>query len=105
LLDLGSSLNTRDLLSVKALLHYDGYLDKQQLEVDKFNHLAAMQIPNNIVYGEVLGLSTESRQKLTAARPATLAQALQISGITPAAISCLMIWMKSDEKLKARQHG
>jgi len=105
LLDLGSNLNTRDLLSVKALLHYDGYLDKQQLEVDKFNHLAAMQIPNNIDYGAVLGLSTEARQKLTATRPATLAQALQISGITPAAISCLMIWMKSDEKLKARQHG
>jgi len=99
LLQLGD-LNARDKASVKALLHYDGYLDKQELEVEKFKNLENIYIPKDIDYSKVLGLSTEVRQKLDASRPSNLAQAAQISGVTPAAMSCMMIWLKSSEKLK-----
>jgi tRNA uridine 5-carboxymethylaminomethyl modification enzyme len=99
LLELGE-LNTRDEVSVRALLHYDGYLDKQQLEVDKFKNLEKIQIPSDINYADVLGLSTEVRQKLSSSLPQTLAQAAQISGVTPAAISCMLIWLKSRSQLK-----
>ncbi len=99
LLELGE-LNARDEVSVRALLHYDGYLDKQQLEVDKFKNLEKIQIPSDINYADVLGLSTEVRQKLSASLPQTLAQASQISGVTPAAISCMLIWLKSRSQVK-----
>lgn len=101
LLDLGD-LNARDEASVRALLHYDGYLDKQQLEVDKFKNLEKIKIPTDIIYDDVLGLSTEVRQKLASSLPHTLAQASQISGVTPAAISCMLIWLKSKAKLQEK---
>jgi tRNA uridine 5-carboxymethylaminomethyl modification enzyme len=101
LLALGE-LNARDLASVKALLHYDGYLDKQQLEVDKFTNLESILIPADMNYGKVLGLSTEVRQKLTADKPLNLGQASRISGVTPAAMSSMMIWLKSEQKAKKK---
>jgi len=104
LLGLGE-LNARDEVSVRALLHYDGYLGKQQLEVDKFKNLEKIKIPSDINYADVLGLSTEVRQKLSASLPQTLAQASQISGITPAAISCMLIWLKSKSSLKGGCDG
>ena len=97
-----SELNARDEVSVRALLHYDGYLDKQQLEVDKFKNLESIKVPHDIDYSLVLGLSTEVRQKLSSSRPQTLAQASQVSGVTPAAISCMLIWLKSASRLKAK---
>ena len=97
LLDLGE-LNARGLASVKALLHYDGYLDKQQLEVDKFVHLESIRIPKDMDYEKVLGLSIEVRQKLKAESPLNLGQASRISGVTPAAMSAMMIWLKAESK-------
>jgi len=104
LLNLGD-LNARDLGSVKALLHYDGYLDKQQLEVDKFSNLESIRIPEQMDYSKVMGLSTEVRQKLTDAKPLNLGQASRISGVTPAAMSCMMIWLKSASKVTAKADG
>jgi tRNA uridine 5-carboxymethylaminomethyl modification enzyme len=102
LLALGE-LNARDLASVKALLHYDGYLDKQQLEVDKFANLESILIPTDMNYEKVLGLSTEVRQKLVAEQPLNLGQASRISGVTPAAMSSMMIWLKSEQKTKRKK--
>ncbi|MDX8388224.1 MAG: tRNA uridine-5-carboxymethylaminomethyl(34) synthesis enzyme MnmG [Ghiorsea sp.] len=102
LLDLGD-LNARDKASVKALLHYDGYLDKQLLEVEKFKSIESVIIPSDIDYTKIMGLSNEVRQKLSEANPLNLAQASRISGVTPAAISCLMIWLKSSSKLKKKR--
>ncbi len=99
------SLSLRDKSSVKALLHYDGYLDKQQLEVDKFKNIESIIIPGDIDYIKVLGLSTEVRQKLMEAKPLNLGQASRISGVTPAAISCMMIWLKSESQVKVNKHG
>jgi len=104
LLDLGD-LDNRNKASVKALLHYDGYLDKQQLEVDRFKNIEAILIPKDLDYEVVKGLSTEVRQKLTECKPVNLAQASQISGVTPAAISCLMIWLKGSSKRKVGFDG
>ncbi|MDQ7003905.1 MAG: tRNA uridine-5-carboxymethylaminomethyl(34) synthesis enzyme MnmG [Ghiorsea sp.] len=98
-------LNARDKRSVKALLHYDGYLNKQQLEVDKFSNLEAIRIPKLMDYEQVKGLSTEVKQKLSAAKPLNLGQASRISGITPAAISCMIIWLKNTSKAKKVSDG
>lgn len=99
LLSLGD-LSPRDRTSVKALLHYDGYLDKQNLEVERFKNIASIKIPVDTNYNLVKGLSTEVRQKLESSKPTNLDQASRISGVTPAAISCMMIWLKSSSKVK-----
>jgi tRNA uridine 5-carboxymethylaminomethyl modification enzyme len=73
---------------------YAGYIDRQQEEIDKLRRQENTAIPENFDYQVVKGLSNEVKQKLTDARPETLARAARIPGITPAAISLLLIYLK-----------
>ncbi len=75
-------------------IKYSGYIDRQQVEVDKFKSMEDKQIPAWIDYGKVPSLRTEARQKLGKIRPITLGQASRISGISPADVSLLMVCMK-----------
>ncbi len=79
---------------VEIAVKYDGYIDRQQNEVAKFKSLEDKQIPASFDYGTVPSLRLEARQKLTQIRPATLGQASRISGVSPADISILMVWLK-----------
>ncbi|SFH57944.1 tRNA uridine-5-carboxymethylaminomethyl(34) synthesis enzyme MnmG [Modicisalibacter xianhensis] len=79
---------------VQIQAKYQGYIDRQQDEIDKLKRHEATPLPADIDYDRVEGLSNEIRQKLTAARPETLAQAGRISGVTPAAVSILLIHLK-----------
>ena len=73
---------------------YEGYLSRQQGEIDKAVRYENKKIPEKIEYDQVKGLSNEVRQKLIDHRPETLGQAGRISGITPAAISLLLVHLK-----------
>lgn len=73
---------------------YSGYIDRQQEEIDKLRRQENTAIPENFNYQVVKGLSNEVKQKLTDARPETLARAARIPGVTPAAISLLLIYLK-----------
>jgi len=73
---------------------YAGYLDRQQQEIDKASRHEQTLLPDSLDYGEVRGLSNEVSQKLAQHRPATIGQAGRISGITPAAISLLLVHLK-----------
>ncbi|MBF0387916.1 MAG: tRNA uridine-5-carboxymethylaminomethyl(34) synthesis enzyme MnmG [Candidatus Omnitrophica bacterium] len=75
-------------------LKYEGFMDRQRKEVEKFRHLENIRIPEGFSYDGVNGLSHEVRQKLAIFKPATLGQANRISGVTPAAISLLMIALR-----------
>jgi len=86
-----ATLDRRDLASLKALIHYDGYLQKQEQEVIRFRHMEGQRIPARFDYQAVRGLSTECRQRLQQEQPRNLGQASRLSGITPAAITCLMM--------------
>lgn len=98
LLSHADGLNSRDRASLKALVHYDGYLEKQALEVERFRDLESQKVPSDIDYAAVHGLSTECRQKLEAGRPGSLGQASRMAGVTPAAITALMMHLrKADE--------
>ena len=81
-------------LQIEYEVKYAGFMDRQQKEVDKFRHLENINVPAGFVYQGISGLSREVQQKLEAARPVTLGQANRISGITPAAISILMVAIK-----------
>ena len=95
LLGISGQISERDVNSLLALLHYDGYLDKQQHEVDRFRQLEALRIPDNFNYSEVQGLSNECRQRLQEARPVTLGQASRHPGVTPAAVTTLMMHLRT----------
>jgi len=73
---------------------YAGYLDRQQQEIDKASQHQQTELPEALDYAEVRGLSNEACQKLAQHRPTTIGQAGRISGITPAAISLLLVHLK-----------
>ena len=79
---------------VEIAIKYAGYIDKQNDEVERAHELENLALPADLDYGRVTALSFEVRQKLNQHRPATLGQASRISGITPAAISLLLVHLK-----------
>jgi tRNA uridine 5-carboxymethylaminomethyl modification enzyme len=82
---------------------YSGYIERQQEDVDRLRAYENTIIPEDFDYSVVDGLSNEVKQKLTAARPQTLARASRISGITPAAISLVLVYLKKRGVLKRLQ--
>jgi tRNA uridine 5-carboxymethylaminomethyl modification enzyme len=79
---------------VEVSIKYAGYIDKQNEEVVRAAHFEDLRLPVELDYSQVSALSFEVRQKLTTHRPETLGQASRISGVTPAAISLLLIHLK-----------
>jgi tRNA uridine 5-carboxymethylaminomethyl modification enzyme len=79
---------------VEIHLKYQGYIDRQHEQVKRFKKLEGVVIPSELDYNEIAGLSHEVREKLLTIRPYTLGQTSRISGITPAALSILIIYLK-----------
>jgi tRNA uridine 5-carboxymethylaminomethyl modification enzyme len=79
---------------VEISLKYAGYIARQDSEIAKFKELEDKQIPLEFNYGSVPSLRLEARQKLTTIRPTTIGQASRISGVSPADISILLVWLK-----------
>jgi tRNA uridine 5-carboxymethylaminomethyl modification enzyme len=79
---------------VEISLKYAGYIDKQQDDVQRAAQLEHLPLPADLDYAAVKALSFEVRQKLSRHRPATLGQASRISGVTPAAVSLLLVHLK-----------
>ena len=79
---------------VEIEVKYEGYIDRQLTEIEKFKHLEKIKIPETFEFEAVHGLSNELRVKLMEVKPVSLGQASRIDGITPAAISVLMIHLK-----------
>lgn len=82
------------LREAETQIRYEGYLTKQEELVTKFKLLENVPLPEAIDYSSVAGLTTEVVEKLTIVQPVTLGQASRISGVTPAAVSCLEIHLK-----------
>jgi len=79
---------------VEIRIKYAGYIERQQIEIDRAARYEDAPVPLDLDYTAVLGLSNEVRQKLAAHRPQTVAQAGRISGVTPAAVSLLLVHLK-----------
>jgi tRNA uridine 5-carboxymethylaminomethyl modification enzyme len=79
---------------VEIAVKYAGYIDRQKIEVEKFKTLENKGIPSMFDFSKIPSLRLEARQKLTKIRPATIGQAARISGVSPADINILMIWLK-----------
>ena len=92
--ELGLPLATAVVEQVEIATKYAGYIDKQQEEVGRAQAYERLKLPADLDYAQVTALSHEVRQKLNRHRPETLGQAARISGITPAAISLLLVHLK-----------
>ena len=79
---------------IEILLKYDGYLKRQEAQVDNAGKLEKIKIPKDIDYSKILHISTETREKLEKIRPTTLAQASRIGGVKPADLSVLMVMLE-----------
>jgi tRNA uridine 5-carboxymethylaminomethyl modification enzyme len=79
---------------VEIEVKYEGYIQRQYREIDKFRNLERMKIPESLNYAYIHGLSNELKEKLAVVKPASLGQASRIDGMTPSAISVLMIAIK-----------
>ncbi len=85
---------------VEINVRYEGYIRRQQKQVESFEKLEKKKIPENIQYDDISGLRLEARQKLNEFRPSSIGQASRISGVTPADISVLLIFMERYGKEK-----
>ncbi len=79
---------------VEIAIKYSGYVERQREEIERARRHEEAGIPGDFAYAEVSGLSAEVRQKLERARPATLGQAARVPGVTPAAVSLLLVHLK-----------
>ena len=80
----------------QILIKYEGYINKELKEVEKLLKLESKQIPKDIDYNKITNLASEAKQKLISVAPETLAQASRISGVNPADLSILAIYLKKE---------
>jgi tRNA uridine 5-carboxymethylaminomethyl modification enzyme len=81
-------------LQLEVLARYAGYIERQEDEIERARRNESTALPRDIDYARVAGLSAEVRQKLSEARPDTLGQAARVPGVTPAAVSILLVHLK-----------
>jgi tRNA uridine 5-carboxymethylaminomethyl modification enzyme len=86
-----------------VLAKYTGYIDRQQLEIERQRRHEELRLPDDLDYAQVRGLSTEVRQRLREVRPATLGQAGRVPGVTPAALSLLLVHLKRHSGIRSER--
>ncbi len=79
---------------IELEIKYQGYVDRQKREIERFRKMESKLIPSSVDYAAIKGLRTEAAEKLTKIQPRSLGQASRISGVSPADTSVLMVWLK-----------
>ena len=104
-LDPGTSIDISGKYSsqIEMEVKYEGYIKMQMEQVKKFRKLEEIKIPSTFEYDNIPGLSNEIIQKLNTIKPNSLGQATRVSGVTPAAISVLMVYLRKSEALSSKQ--
>ncbi len=88
-------------LQVEVQAKYQGYIERQEREIARHAKQESLQLPADLKYSNVMGLSTEAMQRLESTRPATLGQASRLEGMTPSAVSLLLIHLKKRQMKKS----
>ena len=81
-------------LGLELKVKYDGYIRRQDRQVDRFAKLEGIRIPDDFDYDKVEGISTESREKLKAVRPASIGQASRINGVRTSDVTVLLVYLR-----------
>jgi len=93
-MDDNPELDHRIVEQVEIQIKYAGYIAKEEQSIERLKRLEAKKVPVNIDYSAINGLATEARQKLTKIQPETIAQASRISGVNPADIAILSVYIE-----------
>ena len=88
---------------MEITITYEGYIKKQLEQVERMEKLEEKLLPENLNYDDVPSLRDEGREKLKAIRPRSVGQASRISGVSPADISVLLVWLEQQQRLKANK--
>ncbi len=96
----GRCLTEQEALEVEIEAKYRGFIDRELKEVENFKRIERVKLPPDLDYYKIMGLSNEIKEKLSKFRPINLGQASRISGVTPVAISILMIYLKGRRECK-----
>lgn len=99
----GETLTNREIEQLEIQVKYEGYIKKAMEKVDKLKRMEAKRIPERIDYAAINGLATEARQKLQKIQPETIAQASRISGVNPADLSILMVYIENGKIAKTAE--
>jgi tRNA uridine 5-carboxymethylaminomethyl modification enzyme len=101
--DFGFAWNTTHEVAeaVEIEVKYQGYIKRQQELIEQSKKFENKLIPEGLDFSSIKGLSTEEVEKLSRVRPRTLGQASRISGVSPSAIQCLMIYLKNQEQISS----
>jgi tRNA uridine 5-carboxymethylaminomethyl modification enzyme len=91
------------LLDIETTEKYAGYIERQNKEIKKIKKYENAKIPEEIIFSEITGLSNEVKQKLEKVHPKTIAHAQRIPGITPAAISLLLVHIKKEQSVSTKK--
>ena len=91
------------LLDIETKKKYAGYIERQNKEIKKIQKYENAKIPEEIIFSDIVGLSNEVKQKLEKVLPKTIAHAQRIPGITPAAISLLLVHIKKEQSLPKKR--
>ena len=87
---------------IEIEIKYEGYIKKQIAQIEKMKNLEEKNLPKNIEYSQILGLRLEAIEKLNKIKPENIGQASRISGVSPADISVLLIWLSHNKKYDER---
>ena len=99
--DIIGLLHYRDTMrEIDTSIKYDGYLKRQNDQIEKFTRMEMKKIPKNFDYKQISSLSNEAKETLNKVRPDNLGQASRISGITPADISLLMVFVEKGNRVR-----
>lgn len=98
----GADLPREVIEQVTISIKYEGYLSKQMKQIEQFKRMEERKLPDDIDYDRIGGLSTEARQKLKKHRPESLGQASRISGVSPADISVLLVYLEAKKREKGK---
>jgi tRNA uridine 5-carboxymethylaminomethyl modification enzyme len=90
---------------VEIEVKYAGFIQRQLSEVERFKNLERIRLPQDLDYSGIPGLSKEIKEKLNRFKPINLGQAARISGVTPVAISILMVYLKKRDVLETNRKG
>lgn len=101
--DTRPELNRAERYEVEVRIKYAGYIDKQLAQVEKMKKLESRRLAEDINYNEINGLRLEARQKLTDIRPINIGQASRISGVSPADINVLLIYLEKKRRSNERR--
>ena len=88
---------------VEIDIKYAGYIKKQEIQVARLRRQEAKKIPKDIDYDQIEGLATEAREKFAKVRPETLAQAERISGVNPADLAILSVYLQNGKYAKVQK--